>query len=178
MAQKKSVDEFWKELNARPAPRMGTAGGITSMPGITSITRTLPKAKPSLPAASAVEDVPLTSSAEAARKAGASYDPTKAGVTPEELSAYVATMQRTINCLSDPDRATRRQAAVSIQAKLTRGDAATPAASPAMLQAVVCGPLLSPLVTMIQDVVEKSRYGALRTAVHILFVLCYGMQVV
>jgi len=51
-----------------------------------------------------------------------------------------------------------RQAATSLQAKLVRGDAATPAASPQMLQVLVCGPLLGPLVAMLGDSVEKCRW--------------------
>lgn len=158
MAQKKSVDEFWKELNARPAPRMAAAGGIGNLPGITSITRTVPKVVPAQPAE---EDVVLNASREAARKAAASYDPAKAGVTADDLSSYTASMQRTINCLSDQDRSTRRQAACTLQTKIMKGDAATPVASASMLQALVCGPLLVPLVNMLQDVVEKCRWVTL-----------------
>eukprot|EP00197_Chlamydomonas_leiostraca_P011060 CAMPEP_0202881958 /NCGR_PEP_ID=MMETSP1391-20130828/37292_1 /ASSEMBLY_ACC=CAM_ASM_000867 /TAXON_ID=1034604 /ORGANISM="Chlamydomonas leiostraca, Strain SAG 11-49" /LENGTH=191 /DNA_ID=CAMNT_0049564723 /DNA_START=123 /DNA_END=694 /DNA_ORIENTATION=+ len=164
MAQKKSVDEIWKELNARPAPRMAAAGGIPNLPGISSITRTVPKA--SAPAQVQVEEEALSASREAARKAAAAYDPAKAGIAVDDLTSYVASMQRTINCLADPDRSTRRQAAVTLQTKIMQGDAATPAANASMLQALVCGPLLVPLVNMMQDVVEKCRVIAVELLLH------------
>lgn len=66
--------------------------------------------------------------------AAQAYDPAAAGLSQEAVQQYIATLQRTINCLSDPDRSTRRNAASSLTAKLMRGDAATPKASPAMLQ--------------------------------------------
>lgn len=153
--QKKSIDEIWRELNAKSAPRSVNLAGIPSLPGITSSVRVVPKPKPQLPTENGVEDVPIGSQDH--KKHMPQYDPTKAGVTVEDVQAYMGTMQRLVNCLSDPDRSTRRQAAVNLQTKLMQGDASTPKASPQMLQALVCGPLLYPLVNMMKDVVEKCR---------------------
>lgn len=66
--------------------------------------------------------------------AAAQYDPAAAGLSQDQVQQYVATLQRTINCLSDPDRSTRRNAASSLATKLLKGDATTQKASPAMLQ--------------------------------------------
>lgn len=63
-----------------------------------------------------------------------------------------------------------RQAASSLQTKLVRGDASAPKASPQMLQALVCGPLLVPLVGMLGDTVEKCRWGAAAAAAGCLHV--------
>ncbi len=86
-----------------------------------------------------------------------SYDPMQAGVSQEQLSAYLAGIQRLVNCLTDPDRSTRRQAATTLQSKLILGDAGSPTPSPALLQATVCGPLLHPLLGLLSDVAEKCR---------------------
>lgn len=172
--QKKSVDEIWKELNKRPAPRTpaGTAG-IPNIPGISSMVRTVPKPKPSLLAEGAAGAGGLPDAPEAERKPAATYDPSKVGLAAQDVDTYVAGIQRLINCLSDPDRATRRQAAVSLQTKLTQGDAATPKATPQMLQALVCGPLLYPLITMLKDVVEKCRSGGVVISGHFWMLYCW-----
>lgn len=129
-APKKSVDEIWRELNARPAPRSSIAG-IAGLPGLASRTRAVPKPQPEAPAVAELQ----ATLAEESRRRNVTYDPSKAGVTAEEVAAYVATIQRTINCLSDPDRATRRQSVTALHSKLFSGDAATPKASPQLLQA-------------------------------------------
>jgi hypothetical protein len=166
MAQKKSIDEIWRELNARPKPRSSSVQ--SSKPGATSTaaaaaaarTSTLgaqPSSHAKQPTLTQAISDEMNSPEVGARKGNASYDPAKAGLPAEEVAAYLASMQRLVNCLGDQDRATRRQAAMTLQTKLMRGDAATPAASPAMLQALVCGPLLYPLVGMLADTVEKCR---------------------
>ena len=72
MAQKKSVDEFWKDLNARPAPRMAQnkgMQGISGLPGISTITRVAPQPKPALPTEPAIQDVAIgAGAADAARR--------------------------------------------------------------------------------------------------------------
>jgi hypothetical protein len=129
-------------------------------------------------------------------------------VSQEEAARYVATLQRTINCLSDAERSTRRSAASSLATKLLRGDGATPKASPALLQvcaargdvafrvlhvgsarqaqqrsgrqpqpcallrpcarpaavhqALLSGPLLQPLATLLCDPMESCRAAALQ----------------
>ena len=86
------------------------------------------------------------------------YDPSKAGVSAEDVAAFMARIQRIVNCLSAPDRAARRQAAVTLQMRLLQGDATIgPAPDLLLLQALLCGPLLHPLVLLLQDPVEKCR---------------------
>jgi hypothetical protein len=137
--KKKSVDEIWRELNAKPAvPRSRTTGvqGF-GIPGVTTHTRILPKAQPSgAQHAEHTAGDDASCSRDSHRPAGtsSSYDPAAAGVAPEELQQYVSTLQRTLNCLADPDRGVRKNAAAALHAKLLRGDAATPKASTNMLQ--------------------------------------------
>lgn len=157
MAPKKSVDEIWKELNARPAARSNISG-IPNLPGINSRARSAVP-KPSLEAAAAAELV--ISLQEESRKRSVQYDPEKAGVSADDLQAYVAGIQRTINCLSDPERSTRRQALTSLQTKLFKGDSSTPKASPQLLQALMCGPLLYPVAALMSDPLEGCRTRAL-----------------
>jgi len=117
MAQKKSIDEIWRELNARPGPRKSSIPtGIPGVPGITSSSTT----KPSASAAAAAKLVPPSliqvagengagkPVSDSVRRAAASYDPARAGLSQEEVAAYMGGIQRLVNCLSDPDRGTRR----------------------------------------------------------------------
>ena len=140
---KKSVDEIWRELNARPtAPRSRTTG-VTGfgIPGITSQTRVVAGGgggggggggKDRQAAAPTPEDVAARSDTQQLRPPPPPpYDPAQAG---EELQAYLATMQRTINCLTDADRSTRKGALQTLHTKVMRGDAATPQASAQVLQ--------------------------------------------
>ena len=97
------------------------------------------------------------------------YDPARSGVDPEAMQAYLSTIQRTINCLSDPDRNTRKQAITTLLNRLTPSPSpssgipkagADPSLAPpdaAMLQALVCGPLLHPVVAMLHDPGEAAR---------------------
>ncbi|GBF89235.1 hypothetical protein Rsub_02112 [Raphidocelis subcapitata] len=172
----RTIDDLWRELNARAAPpprpvvRNAATSGIAGLglPGVTTHTRILPSksgaggkagssgggggwgaggaAQPAQPPAP--PPVPLP--------------PEAAGVSAADLQSYVVGLQRTINCLTDPDRSTRRRAIESLSAKLLRGDAATPAAGPQLLQAVLCGPLLAPLTAMLSDTVERCRCCALQ----------------
>ncbi|KAG2432604.1 hypothetical protein HXX76_008944 [Chlamydomonas incerta] len=163
---KKSVDEIWKELNApkKPTQRTGVAGfavGLGGLPGITSTVRTLPSAS-SMPTAA---QAAASSSAAAARDAASVSGPHLAAAAPTaDAVAYLATLQRTINCLADPDRGLRRTAAATLQDKLFKGDVATPAATPTQLRALLAeppAPLLRPLVAMMGDSVERCRTVAL-----------------
>lgn len=129
--KKKSVDEIWKELNARPVavvPRSTTTGipGF-GIPGVQTHTRVLPKVHPNV-----AGDVSI--SRDIIKPAAGSYDPAAAGVSQEQLQQCVATLQRTLNCLADPDRSTRKSAIALLQTKLLKGDATTPKPSPGMLQ--------------------------------------------
>lgn len=141
--KKKSVDEIWKELNAKSraqaVPRSATTGipGF-GIPGVQTHTRVLPS-KPQKPAPSGLSTLQkqLQQSGQPAQQPTfqtAQYDPAAAGLTQEQVQQYLSTLQRTINCLSDPDRGTRRTAAGSLHTKLVKGDAITQKASPAMLQ--------------------------------------------
>lgn len=148
-SKKKSVDDIWKELNAgsraKPVPRSVSTGipGF-GIPGVQTHTRMLPSrnhhqqqqqsaaALPSKQLLGASGDKP--SSHQQQTVAAVQYDPAAAGLAQEDVQQYVATLQRTINCLSDPDRTTRRNAAGSLSSKLLRGDATTQKATPAMLQ--------------------------------------------
>jgi hypothetical protein len=137
--KKKSVDEIWRELNAKPAvPRSRTTGVAGfGIPGVTTHTRILPKAQPSgAQHAKHIAGDDATSSRDSHQPAAqsSSYDPAAAGVTQEQLQQYVSTLQRTLNCLADPDRGVRKNAVAALHAKLLRGDAATPKASTNMLQ--------------------------------------------
>ena len=173
--QKKSIDDIWKELNAKKPGRSGTMGtvlgGATNMPGVTTLTRTIPNvhagSSGAAPPPSSPMQIDETTAMEAlaARRAAASsasshYDPARAGVDPEELQAFVSTIQRTINCLSDPDRNTRKQAIAALLTKLTDSGGSTVAVSPPMLQALVCGPLLHPVSAMLHDPGEAARLSA------------------
>jgi hypothetical protein len=144
--KKKSVDEIWKELNAKSraqaVPRSATTGipGF-GIPGVQTRTRVLPSRSQQQPAAadSAPRKHLLSGEQPTQQQAvqAVQYNPAAAGLTQEEVQQYVGTLQRTINCLSDPDRGTRRQASSSLHTKLLKGDATTPKASPAMLQVSV-----------------------------------------
>lgn len=132
---KKSVDEIWKELNARTvAPRSRTTG-ITGfgIPGIQTHTRVVPRQQAGITQQHKhiAEDVSVDRDVP---KPVVAYDPAAAGVQPEELQQYVSTLQRTLNCLTDPERNTRRAAIIALHSKLLSGDASTPKASPEMLQ--------------------------------------------
>ena len=176
--QKKTIDEIWKELNTRPTGRSGTMGtvlgGSSNLPGVTTLSRTLP-AKPDSSHAASQPASAAPAAAVAAAVASASvpmelgpdsrrptshYDPARAGVAPEEVQAFVSSIQRTINCMSDPDRNSRKQAISTLYTRLAKGGAGSPPPSPAMLQALICGPLLYPVVTLLSDTAEATRIAA------------------
>jgi hypothetical protein len=137
-AHKKSVDEIWRELNARPPPRSSTTGipGF-GIPGVQTRTRILPNHPQQ-----AVQDVPVLSHNQqqqqptAAGLQVAGDLAAASGVSSEHLQQYMTSIQRTINCLTDSDRAVRKAGVLTLQAKLLKGDAATPKASPSMLQVI------------------------------------------
>jgi dynein assembly factor 5 len=113
-----------------------------------------------------------TALAPESKRSASHYDPMRAGFSPEAMSAYLSGIQRTINCLSDPDRNTRKQAIASLLAKLLPAAtaaaapggsisvAAVSAPDPGMLQALICGPLLHPVVAMLHDPGEGARLAA------------------
>jgi hypothetical protein len=152
--RKKTVDEIWRELNAgsgvaRPGPQQVPKSRTTGVlgfgiPGVSTHTRVLPaKPQPGFAAPAAADGAGGGSSTTPSHPSqpAQSYDVAAGGgdgLSGDEVAAYLATLQRTINCLSDPDRLTRRSAASSLATKLLRGDAATPKASPAMLQVCTC----------------------------------------
>lgn len=158
--QKQSVEDYWKLLNAKPAPRK--PADAVSMAELGAVTRVAPPPKSLLSLEPLAQAVPINGGAThdslcPSTRLAHSYDPMQAGIPAEQLSAYLASMQRLINCLTDPDRSTRRQAATTLQTKLLTGDASSPAPSPSLLQAAVCGPLLHPLLGLLSDVAEKCR---------------------
>jgi hypothetical protein len=113
MAQKKSINEIWAELNAKPGPRKSSIPAGIPIPGISStsssaISKAGSKPGPNLNQLVNEEMSADSSAAEAVRKTTATYDPSKAGLTQEEVAGYVASIQRLVNCLGDPDRGTRR----------------------------------------------------------------------
>lgn len=229
MGAKKSVDEIWRELNAKTAPKSRTTG-VTGfgLPGVTTHTRVVGGKAPAAtagasaarPGAPSPEDVVLRPDTQR-RVAAVQFDPAQAGVAAADLQAYIATMQRTINCLTDADRGTRKGAVQALSTKMMKGDASTPRAAPEMLQvrptisgkptlwrrhgwgpwlhgtadnaavwfpaicarlrrpsladahcvvvpplllcqAMLCGPLLQPLLAMLHDPVERCRTTALQ----------------
>lgn len=85
------------------------------------------------------------------------WDPAAAGSSLAERDEYAAHIQRDINCLSEADRTVRRTAAQRLATRLFSGDASLPRPSPALLQAVLCGPLLAPLLRLLADPTEKCR---------------------
>lgn len=112
MSAKKDISAIWAELNAKPGPRKSSIPAGLPIPGISSTSaasKATSKTGPNLNqlASEGVHAEP-GSAAEGARKAAASYDPAKAGLTQEEVAAYKASIQRMVNCLGDPDRGTRR----------------------------------------------------------------------
>jgi hypothetical protein len=129
----KSVDDIWKELNAKTAPRARSTGipGF-GIPGVASSARILPSKPAVKPAADTAQ--PSTTVDKPHVGCHNQYDPQQAGVSQQDLQAYVSSIQRLINCLTDQDRSARRSAIKSLQSKLLVGDAATPKASPGMLQ--------------------------------------------
>jgi len=111
-----------------------------------------------------VEDVPLTTSSS---RHAPQYDPVKAGVSHEAVQAYMSGIQRMVNCLSDPDRSKRRQAASGLQGRLTGQDsAAEPGPEPSLLQALMCGPLLHPVVALLHDQTEACRSAGAAMLTH------------
>lgn len=132
-APKKSVDEIWKELNARTVPPRSRTTGITGfgIPGVQTHTRIVAKDHPSVSQQHVAGDISVSRDVP---KPSVAYDPAAAGVPQEQLQQYISTLQRTLNCLTDPDRSIRREAVTSLHSKLLRGDAVTPKASPEMLQ--------------------------------------------
>ncbi len=172
---KKSIDEIWKELNARPQPRQGISGlggvGIGGLPGVTSKVRTVGiGSKP----AAASDASPNSASQQGGSAPGQDQQPSQAPSAASQQdvvgpkvaldgddASYLASLQRTINCLADPDRSLRRTAATTLQTKLLSGDASTPRATPAQLHALLCGPLLRPLVSLLSDQLERCRLVSL-----------------
>lgn len=150
----------------------GTLGGLSgflNLPGLTSKVRIIPSKSAAPLAASAdastapgstststLEDVPLQSSS--GRAAAGKYDPSQAGSSSEEVHAFMSGIQRTVNCLSDPDRNLRRQAAITLHARLTSpGTEALPRPSPQLIQALMCGALLHPVLGLLRDPVDRCR---------------------
>ncbi|WIA31178.1 hypothetical protein OEZ86_001183 [Tetradesmus obliquus] len=184
--KKKSVDEILRELNAKPAvPRSRTTGvqGF-GIPGVTTHTRVLPKTQPSGAQHAkhiAVDDASCSRDAHRPAGTSSSYDPAAAGVTQEELQQYLSTLQRTLNCLADPDRGVRKNAVAALHTKLLRGDAATPKAGSNMLQLVArMGqlPLQEPAeevrlagLQLLEALVSKAAISALTPAVEELSLL-------
>mmetsp|Transcript_16394 Transcript_16394/g.41667 ORF Transcript_16394/g.41667 Transcript_16394/m.41667 type:complete len:935 (-) Transcript_16394:275-3079(-) len=146
---KKSVDEIWAALNSRPTSTNVNINSFGGLPGIQTRARVVTEGP--------VVSESFQSVTRTAQATGAAYDPTRAGVTLEERDAYLVNIQRDINCLSDPERGTRRRALEKLSDVLFKGTRSLPAASPAMLQAVACGPLLSALVSLMADPMEKVR---------------------
>lgn len=170
---KKSIDEIWKELNARPQPRQGISGlggvGIGGLPGVTSKVRTVGiGSKP----AAASDASPNGVIQQGGSAPGQDQQSSQAPASQQDVvgpkvalqgddASYLASLQRTINCLADPDRSLRRTAATTLQTKLLSGDASTPRATPAQLQALLSGPLLRPLVSLLSDQLERCRLVSL-----------------
>ncbi|KAK9825376.1 hypothetical protein WJX81_006290 [Elliptochloris bilobata] len=72
-----------------------------------------------------------------------------------------AYIQRDINCLTNSDRATRRTAVHRLKARLLdESFDGTPAPTPGVLQALLGGPLLTPLLQLMGDSVEAVREAA------------------
>ncbi|KAJ7555166.1 hypothetical protein O6H91_05G024700 [Diphasiastrum complanatum] len=74
---------------------------------------------------------------------------------PQEVALFVQSIQRTLNCLSDPERSTRKRALETLQRRLMRGDNAP--ASPDILQAAWDQRILQTVLKSLQDRVEKCR---------------------
>ncbi|GAX72982.1 hypothetical protein CEUSTIGMA_g434.t1 [Chlamydomonas eustigma] len=172
---KKSIDDIWRELNSKPTGRRGTLGtvmgGATNMPGISTSTKTVPSvpAHNTTPNSASMLLQPDTDISMAEARRSSNYDPALAGVSAESMNAYIATIQRTINCLSDPDRSTRKQAITSLLLRLIpdqenapKKEDPTSIPDPNMLQALICGPLLHPVTNMLHDTGEGSRVASVQ----------------
>lgn len=142
--RKKSVDEIWKELNSAaraPAVPKSSTTGIPGfgIPGVQTRTRILPSKSQQHPEKfsqhfSCHLDASRDKNQQQHLAKTASLQTPAAAPSQEGLSQYLATLQRTINCLSDPDRSTRRSAIDSLATKIFKGDGTTPKASTAQLQ--------------------------------------------
>ncbi|KAG6553495.1 hypothetical protein Mapa_004407 [Marchantia paleacea] len=71
--------------------------------------------------------------------------------------AFVQKLQRDLNCLSDPDRSTRKRAIERLQKRLLNGDPGEGAPSPGVIQAAWDDVILRLLLRTLSDPVEKCR---------------------
>ncbi|KAL4440146.1 hypothetical protein ABPG75_003147 [Micractinium tetrahymenae] len=149
----RDVGELWAQLKAQGAPpparRSGpTLSGLAGLPGITSHVRTYDKSRgPRLP-----EQRP--SFIAQLGQPGAPAQEQHAQSSTGDHQALLASLQRDINGLSDPDRSTRRRSVEKLHAALLGPSGGV---APAALQAVLAGPLLVPLVRLLADPAEKCR---------------------
>ncbi|DBA86358.1 TPA: hypothetical protein ACH3X2_005589 [Trebouxia sp. C0005] len=138
-----SIDDFWRQLNVKKGPK-ATLSGLSNIPGLTTHSRTLPakgSASPALPAARFA-----------------------AALAPSELpdqQGLQASIQRDINCLTDQDRNLRRTAISQLKSKLFPDGENQKAQDVQLLQQIVSGPMLVPVVRLLGDPVEKCREGSL-----------------
>ncbi|CAG9464914.1 unnamed protein product [Pedinophyceae sp. YPF-701] len=156
--KKADINAIWAQLQKSAAPKARREAN----PAIpTEAPHIAPRAPPAGSAAQpAASDTAMAEPSDAAVPV-VSWDPSTAGSSEEERDKYVASMQRDVNCMSDPDRATRTGGALRVAARLLGRDTAAGKPSPALLQALVCGPLLKPLVRLLEDPAEKCRSLAL-----------------
>lgn len=147
-----SVDDIWAKLKASAAPRP-KANRLATTPA-------------PLPSAAAARQGPsdATQPHDGSSNVADGVVPapicTMAGPpkSRSDTASYQATIQRSINCLTDVDRSTRRRAINALHTTLT-APATKP--EPEVLQALMVGALQQPLVTMLSDAVEKCREQAL-----------------
>ncbi|CAD7702584.1 unnamed protein product [Ostreobium quekettii] len=155
MAQKKSVEDVWRQLKSSAAPRR---------PDAKRRDRNNQSSQNSAPPAGKGTGPPGGWDAQADACSAGSVERRSinvVGTGAGDVACAVAALQRNINCLSDPDRATRRRAIDELAGVLAGEGGGGPPAAPELLQALLCGPLLHPLIAMLSDPVEKCRERAL-----------------
>ncbi|PRW39200.1 dynein assembly factor axonemal [Chlorella sorokiniana] len=141
----RDVDSLWAALKRQTAAsagrRAGPLSGLAGLPGVTSRVRVVDKhAREAAPARPSF----ISQLGQA---------PRPDGDAPSDHQALLASLQRDINGLSDPDRSTRRRAVEKLHAALL----APPGVPPDALAAALAGPLLVPLVRLLADQAEKCR---------------------
>eukprot|EP00884_Botryococcus_braunii_P011387 jgi/Botrbrau1/20249/Bobra.31_1s0038.1 len=141
---KKSVDEIWREINQRPSTMKGKSCHLGDGLRVERCVVIRPGGL-SDPDYSGLGNVKPN------------LQPTSTQQLDDNASSYLATIQLQINCLYNSDRYKRISALEILCGKLLPGPANAKPPSQDVLQALINGPLLVPLLQLLSDPVEKCR---------------------